>query len=142
MFSIFWNGTYFNVEAKDRVKRAFFSKTPVFGYEKSELSEKVERYFRGERVEFDCDFELDLPDFTVRVLERAKEIPYGEITTYGKLAEELGTSPRAIGRALGKNPVPVLIPCHRVVSTRGIGGYSEGVEVKKALLRLEGVELP
>ncbi len=143
MFSIFWKGFYFNViTAEGRVKRAFFSKTPAFGFKKSALSEKLEKYFRGEKVDFDCDFELDLPEFTIKVLEMVVKIPYGEITTYGRLAEELNTSPRAIGQALRKNPVPVLIPCHRIVARHGIGGYSAGVEIKRALLRLEGVQLP
>ncbi|TDA30638.1 MAG: cysteine methyltransferase [Archaeoglobi archaeon] len=142
MFSIFWNGMYFNVIAEDRVKRTFFSKNPAFGFKRCALSEKIEKYFRGEKVEFDCEFELDLPEFTVRVLERVAKIPYGEITTYGILAKELNTSSRAIGQALRKNPVPVLIPCHRIVARSGIGGYSAGVEIKKALLRLEGVQLP
>jgi len=142
MFSIFWNGIYFNVIAEDRVKRAFFSKNPAFGFERCALSKKIERYFMGEKVEFDCDFELNLPEFTVKVLERVAEIPYGEIKTYGRLAEELDTSPRTIGQALRKNPVLVLIPCHRIVAEYGIGGYSAGVDIKRALLRLEGVKLP
>lgn len=141
MFSIFWNGLYFNVDAPGKVKRAFFSKNPAFGFERNELSEKLERYFGGERVEFDCDFELDLPEFTIRVLKRVKEIPYGETTTYCKLAEELKTSPRAIGQALKRNPIAIIIPCHRVVAKHGLGGYSAGIEIKKALLRLEGVNL-
>lgn len=142
MFSIFWNGLYFNVEASGKVKRAFFSREPVFGSDRNELSEMLERYFRGEKVVFDCEFELDLPEFTTKVLERVVEIPYGETMTYGELAEELKTSPRAVGQALKRNPIAVIIPCHRVVAKNGVGGYSAGVEIKKALLRLEGVKLP
>lgn len=142
MFSIFWNGLYFNVEAKERVKRAYFSKAPAFGFEKNELSKKLERYFSGERIEFDCEVELNLPEFTRSVLERVSEIKYGKVATYAEIAEELNSSPRAVGQALRRNPVAVIIPCHRVVAKDGIGGYSAGVEIKRALLRLEGIQFP
>lgn len=67
-------------------------------------------------------------------------IPYGETRSYGDLATELGVSAQAIGQACGANPIPILIPCHRVLSASGLGGYSGagGVETKVALLRLEG----
>jgi len=67
-------------------------------------------------------------------------IPYGETRTYGDLAHELGVSAQAIGQACGANPIPIIIPCHRVLAANGLGGYSGagGIEAKVALLKLEG----
>ena len=65
------------------------------------------------------------------------EIPPGETRTYGELAKRLGTAPRAMGQALGANPLPILIPCHRVVAATGIGGFSDGLTWKKRLLAFE-----
>ncbi|MDD5418186.1 MAG: MGMT family protein [Candidatus Nanoarchaeia archaeon] len=69
-------------------------------------------------------------------------IPKGSVMTYKELAEELGTSPRAVGKMLSLNPFPVLVPCHRIInSNRDIGGYSMGREKKEELLRNEGFEI-
>ncbi|OIO69129.1 MAG: cysteine methyltransferase [Zetaproteobacteria bacterium CG1_02_53_45] len=65
------------------------------------------------------------------------EIPAGEVRTYGELARLLHTSPRAMGQALGANPLPILIPCHRVIAADGLGGFACGVEWKKKLLKFE-----
>ena len=99
----------------------------------------LDRYFKGERVEFNR-YNVDLSscsDFTKRVLEEVRKIPYGEVRTYKDIAEKIGTGYRAVGQALKKNPTPIIIPCHRVVSTKGLGGFSAGVEIKKELLKLE-----
>mgnify|MGYP001772555009 CR=1 FL=1 len=141
-FSVRWRDLYFNVEGEEVVRRAFFSRNPVFDFKENELSERLRRYFRGEKVSFECKLELDFPAFTKRVLKRVLEIPYGETLTYGEIAKELKSSARAVARALSMNKIAVIIPCHRVVSKNGLGGYSWGVEVKKALLRLEGVNFP
>ena len=72
-------------------------------------------------------------------------IPHGKVRTYGDLARELETGPRALGTACGRNPIPIIIPCHRVLGTNGsLGGYSgmDGIDTKRALLKLEGVSLP
>jgi methylated-DNA-[protein]-cysteine S-methyltransferase len=68
------------------------------------------------------------------------EIPYGQVISYNELAKRIGNpnSARAVGNAVGANPIPIIVPCHRVVSSRGLGGYSSGIEIKKMLLRLEG----
>ncbi len=123
------------------VVRAFFSKEPAFGDEDCELKRQLERYFSGERVDFRCRVLLNVSDFAARVLEEVKKIPYGSVATYGEIAEKLGTSARAVGQALKRNPIPVIIPCHRVVARSGLGGYSAGVEIKRWLLELEGVRL-
>ena len=66
-----------------------------------------------------------------------REIPYGSTVTYGEIAREVGTSPRAVGQAMARNPTPLVIPCHRVVAADGIGGFSPSVEIKEALLAME-----
>ncbi|MGF1277600.1 methylated-DNA--[protein]-cysteine S-methyltransferase [Acetobacter pasteurianus] len=73
-----------------------------------------------------------------------QEIPVGETTTYGELAKKIGGSPQSVGQAVGRNPIPILIPCHRVVGTSNLGGYSGdgGVDDKAWLLRLEGANFP
>ncbi len=84
---------------------------------------------------------LDVSPFVRRVLEEVRRIPWGEVLTYGELARRMGVrSARAVGMALGKNPVPIIVPCHRVVAKRGLGGFSSGLDWKRFLLKLEGHE--
>ncbi|MEM3085626.1 MAG: methylated-DNA--[protein]-cysteine S-methyltransferase [Halobacteria archaeon] len=84
-----------------------------------------------------------LTPFQRKVLGHVARIPRGETRTYGEVARALGTGPRAVGRALGANPVPLLIPCHRVVAAGGIGGFSgPGVGTKRRLLALEAPSRP
>lgn len=105
------------------------------------IREKLRAYFRGEKVAF--DFPLDLKgvsSFQKAVWDQTRRIPYGMTTSYQKLAAELGKphQARAVGRALGANPIPILIPCHRVVHENGsLGGYTGGLEWKKRLLAIE-----
>ena len=104
------------------------------------LREQLAAYAAGERRTFDVA--VDYPDsFTGRVMEAMARIPYGETRTYGELAAELDTAPRAVGGGCGRNPVPVVVPCHRVRrSDGGLGGYSAagGVALKRRLLEHEG----
>jgi len=101
------------------------------------LEEKLSRYFKGKPVDF-SEFKVRYPSlFAERVLENVRRIQYGKVLTYSELARNLSTSPRAVGVALKNNPALVVVPCHRVVSKGGIGGYSEGVEIKRELLKLE-----
>lgn len=104
----------------------------------------LERYFRGERP---SPHELPLrpvgSGFRQAVWRQLLDIPYGRTTTYGKLAEALDrkTSPRAVGGAVGHNPISIIIPCHRVVGSGGsLTGYAGGLAAKKKLLALEGIE--
>ena len=78
--------------------------------------------------------------FQVIVWKGLMQIPYGQVISYSDLAKRIGkpNSARAVGNAVGANPIPIIVPCHRVVSSRGLGGYSSGIEIKKKLLRLEG----
>ncbi|EHQ35683.1 MGMT family protein [Methanoplanus limicola] len=70
-----------------------------------------------------------------------KEIPYGETMAYGEVAEKAGTNARVVGTAMKRNPTPLIVPCHRVVAKSGIGGFNPSVEIKEALLRMEGVKI-
>jgi len=98
-------------------------------------------YFDGRRREFDLPLDRRLmSDFTQRVLSATATIPYGSVSTYGAVAREAGSprGSRAAGNALGSNPMPIVIPCHRVLHAGGgIGGYTGGLERKRTLLELE-----
>jgi methylated-DNA-[protein]-cysteine S-methyltransferase len=103
---------------------------------------ELDQYFSGRRREFDLDLDWQLTaGFRRRVLEAAAGIPFGETSTYTAMAAAAGSprAHRAAGSALGSNPLPVVVPCHRVVRLGGaLGGYGGGLEVKETLLRLEG----
>jgi methylated-DNA-[protein]-cysteine S-methyltransferase len=109
------------------------------------VSEKIFQAVRGEQVEFSETVDLSsLPPFQRKVLEATKEIGWGHVTTYGKLADKLGNkkAARAVGNALAANPLPMIIGCHRIVKSDGrIGGFGYGPEVKKKLLQNEGIKL-
>ncbi len=105
--------------------------------EKNEAYLQIEEYLQGKRKSLDFPVIVEGTEFEKRVWEEVRKIPYGETITYGELAKRLGTSPRAIGRALNKNPLPLYIPCHRVVAKNGLGGFSAGTSWKAFLLQLE-----
>lgn len=101
---------------------------------------QIREYVAGERRAF--DLAVSAPSgFTGAVMGAMAEIPYGETRTYGDLADRLDTAPVAVGGACGRNPVPIVVPCHRVVAADGLGGYSAGgdrnLELKRGLLALE-----
>jgi len=103
---------------------------------------ELDEYFDGRRQEFDTPIDWShLAGFTREVLRATAAIGFGEVSTYAGVAEAAG-SPRAVraaGNALGANPMPVIVPCHRVLRTGGkLGGYTGGIERKEFLLRLEG----
>ena len=106
---------------------------------KSQLND----YFDGLRKNFDLPLEPPGTNFQQRVWSMMEQIPHGKTITYGEIANALGSSARAVGMACGANPIPVIIPCHRVVAANDVGGYSGdgGVETKRALLHLERVLL-
>ena len=106
----------------------------------AEAEAQLHAYFAGERQRFELPLAPAGTDFQRRVWAAVERIPYGETTTYSALAGELGSPAayRAVGAANGRNPLPVIIPCHRVVGTTGaLTGYGGGLEVKRALLDLE-----
>lgn len=97
-------------------------------------------YFAGELTDFTLPLAPRGSEFQQAFYRALCAIPYGDTRTYGDLAVELGVSAQAIGQACGANPIPILIPCHRVLSSTGLGGFSGagGVETKVELLKLEG----
>jgi methylated-DNA-[protein]-cysteine S-methyltransferase len=111
-----------------------------------DVRRELDEYFEHRRTAFDLplDWALVSP-FGRKVLHATAEIPFGEVSTYAKVAAEAGSpkATRAAGNALGANPMPIVVPCHRVLHTggKGIGNYTGGVRRKEALLRLEGVLL-
>ncbi|MER5740813.1 MULTISPECIES: methylated-DNA--[protein]-cysteine S-methyltransferase [unclassified Streptomyces] len=105
-----------------------------------EAVRQLDAYFAGELTEFDLPLRLEGTPFQLRVWERLRLIPYGETRTYGELAEELGSpgASRAVGLANGRNPVSVIVPCHRVIgSGGGLTGYGGGLDRKRRLLAFE-----
>lgn len=112
--------------------------TPLLAEGKGQLLE----YFSGKRREFDLPLAPRGTSFREKVWAALCDIPYGETITYGQLAQRIGNpkAVRAVGQANHHNPIPIIIPCHRVVGADGsLTGYGGGLELKKALLELEGL---
>jgi methylated-DNA-[protein]-cysteine S-methyltransferase len=111
-----------------------------------EVRRQLDSYFEGKLREFDLDVDLRLArDFGRTVLAELQRVPYGETTTYGSLAARAGRprAARAVGSVMNHNPVPIVVPCHRVVGASGsLVGYAGGLERKLTLLRLEGALPP
>jgi methylated-DNA-[protein]-cysteine S-methyltransferase len=104
---------------------------------------ELDEYFAGRREAFDFPIDWTLySEFGRRVLQATAAIPFGHTATYGQVAAQAGNAKasRAAGRALGANPIPIVVPCHRVIGTSGkLTGYTGGMHRKEALLRLEGI---
>ncbi len=152
-----WCGVVFTLRGVQRIflpekKRAYLDKriqdafpdavtdTETF----SGLCSELISYFRGSAPRFDCRLDMRRATaFQRNVWNAARKIPYGEVTTYGGIAAQLHRprAARAVGTALGRNPFPIVVPCHRVLpAAGGLGGFSgpDGAAYKKRLLRLEG----
>lgn len=100
--------------------------------------EEIEEYFQGKRKTFDLPLDAKGTEFQKRVWKELLDIRYGETLSYGEIGDRIGTKAyRAIGNACGKNPIPILIPCHRVVGKDNIGGFSLGLDLKRKLLDIE-----
>jgi len=116
-------------------------------YEKNAILVQFEKeltaYFNGKKTQFITPVEfLTGTEFQQSVWKAVNKIPYGQVYTYKQIAKQLGNpnAVRAVGAANGANPVPILVPCHRVIQSDGkLGGYAGGLAIKDALLRLEGV---
>jgi methylated-DNA-[protein]-cysteine S-methyltransferase len=106
----------------------------------AEAARQLQAYFDGTLSRFDLPLAPSGSPFEQRVWAAMLRIPYGETRCYGDLAANIRSAPRAVGGACGKNPIPIVIPCHRVLAKAGLGGYSGsgGLDTKQALLRLEG----
>jgi len=103
---------------------------------KNPVSLWLDAYFNAENASLPPLAEPATP-FQIVMREGLLNIPAGEVRTYGEIARALHTSPRAMGQALGANPLPILIPCHRVIAAEGLGGFACGIEWKKNLLKFE-----
>lgn len=105
--------------------------------------QQLHAYFDGNRLTFDLALAPAGTAYQRRVWQALCDIPPGTTRTYADIARTVGGSPRAVGGANGRNPIPIVIPCHRVVATTGIGGYSggDGLPTKRFLLALEGASL-
>jgi methylated-DNA-[protein]-cysteine S-methyltransferase len=106
---------------------------------------ELDEYFDGKRRSFDLAVDIEsLADFNRRVLRQLARVPYGEVVTYGELAARAARprAARAVGTVMNRNPLPIVLPCHRVIGANGkLVGYAGGLERKEALLRLEGAIL-
>jgi methylated-DNA-[protein]-cysteine S-methyltransferase len=112
-----------------------------------DVRRELDEYFGGARRRFDLPIDRRLMSRFMRdVLGATSRVTFGHLATYGEIAVRIGHpgSARAVGAALGANPIPIVIPCHRVLAKAGLGGYSGagGLDTKQALLRLEGAPLP
>ena len=115
------------------------SRAPETTFE-GRVAGELEEYFAGSRKEFDVSVSPKGTEFQMLVWQEFLRIPYGETRTYGEIAQHLGNqrAARAVGAASHHNPIPIVIPCHRVVATGGgLGGFGGGVELKRRLLELE-----
>jgi methylated-DNA-[protein]-cysteine S-methyltransferase len=102
---------------------------------------QLQEYFSRTRKKFDIPLDIYGTEFQKRVWNEVKKIPYGKTKSYKNVAEKLGdvNAIRAVGKANGKNPVPILIPCHRVIGANGkLTGYAGGLDIKEKLLEIEG----
>jgi methylated-DNA-[protein]-cysteine S-methyltransferase len=130
-----------DVEA-ERLARLFGTRVLRSPRPTDEARRQLDEYFAGERHEFDLEVDLrPAREFGRAVLEQLARVPYGELTTYGTLAARAGRprAARAVGSVMNRNPVPIVLPCHRVVgSTGALVGYAGGLDRKRTLLELEG----
>jgi methylated-DNA-[protein]-cysteine S-methyltransferase len=110
-----------------------------------EVRRELDEYFNGSRREFDLPLDLRVAPFHEAVLHELARVPYGRTQTYGSLAAKVGRprAARAVGTVMNRNPIPIILPCHRIVGANGsLTGYAGGLHVKRALLELEGAMLP
>jgi methylated-DNA-[protein]-cysteine S-methyltransferase len=108
----------------------------------AETRKQLTQYFAGDRKKFDLPFDLTGTPFQVKAWKTLTRIPFGKTISYGEQAKAMrnGKAFRAVGSANGKNPIPIIIPCHRVIASNGgLGGYSLGLKMKRQLMKLEGI---
>lgn len=143
---------YVQIRAQDDlvISVDFVSLPPVIATTKNKVLMQAQQQMLAYCEQPQSVFKLPLrmrgTAFQQRVWQALQSIPAGEVRTYGEMALQLNTSPRAIGGACRANPLPIIVPCHRVVSRLGMGGYSgdtdgDNMEIKRGLLRHEGVEI-
>jgi methylated-DNA-[protein]-cysteine S-methyltransferase len=129
----------------DRLAQAFGPRVLRSASSVGAAHRQLDEYFAGERSAFELDVDLrGAAPFAQHVLDELARVPYGQTTTYGTLAAKVGAprAARAVGMVMNRNPIPIVLPCHRVVGANGsLTGYAGGLEIKERLLRLEGAML-
>ena len=126
-----------NLKEGEAISKTFSGSYPA---EVKKIKDQLIEYLKVDRSEFQIDYQLAGTDFQQAILDETAKIPYGQTVSYKELAKRAG-SPRAwqaTGQALKKNRLPIIIPCHRVIGSSGLGGYNGGLKLKKTLLKLEG----
>ncbi len=146
------DGLYLNIEAEQGdklISSARFDNSPLYDGDFSALSGLASQIIDYAKGDYQSPFDFTpfwriersgATDFQIAVWERLLKIPFGQTETYGTIAKDLGTAPRAVGRAVASNRLLLIVPCHRVIAINGLGGYSCGLEIKRLLLNLEGVK--
>jgi methylated-DNA-[protein]-cysteine S-methyltransferase len=124
---VWWSGT--------TVHRVRFATTGIPG----EVPDLIRQYCAGQVVSLRALNSSAVSDDTVysRIYRMVQQVPYGSTSTYGKIAGQVGTSPRVVGQAMAHNPTPLVIPCHRILAAHDIGGFSPSIAIKEALLTME-----
>ncbi|WP_394698732.1 methylated-DNA--[protein]-cysteine S-methyltransferase [uncultured Methanoregula sp.] len=119
----------------DTIHRVRFAREGIPG----SVPEPVRQYCAGRPVDLTALNAVALHDDGTysRIYQEVRKVPYGQTSSYGEIALRAGTGPRVVGQAMARNPAPLVIPCHRIVAARGIGGFSPSVEIKEMLLVLE-----
>jgi methylated-DNA-[protein]-cysteine S-methyltransferase len=139
-------GLYVIVEVDGRTVRSveMTAKKPRFEAQGAAFTRALEKYFASGKDAFSSyspDY-TGMTPFRKKVMEALRKVPAGSTVTYGELASTVGHpgAARAVGNVMATNPVPLFVPCHRVVATVGLGGFSGGLDVKRSLLKLESTE--
>jgi methylated-DNA-[protein]-cysteine S-methyltransferase len=130
------------IDVRNNAKQEVTAKNPSAQAVLIQTKKQLEQYFAGKRKSFDIALDLVGTEFQVQAWRALCRIPFGKTISYGQQAANIKKPKafRAVGSANGKNPIPIIVPCHRVVASDGsLGGYSLGLRMKKQLLALEGV---
>jgi methylated-DNA-[protein]-cysteine S-methyltransferase len=124
---VWWN--------KSAIHQVRFAKTGIPG----DVPDLIRQYCSGKIVSLLSLDSSAINEDSVygRIYREVRRVPYGSTTTYGAIAEKIGTSPRVVGQAMARNPTPLVIPCHRITAAHGIGGFSPSIDLKEALLAME-----
>ena len=134
--------SYFPDGMEDVLARSFGPR--VLRLPLDDVRRELDEYFAGKRRTFDLPLDLRVAPFHAAVLAELARVPYGETDTYGALAAKVGKpkAARAVGTVMNRNPIPIVLPCHRIVGASGaLTGYAGGLEIKRHLLQLEGAKL-
>jgi methylated-DNA-[protein]-cysteine S-methyltransferase len=133
----------YTVEGQDEVVARIFG-ARVLRVPLDDVRRELDEYFEGRRRDFDLPIDLRVAPFHEAVLHELARVPYGRTDTYGHLAALVGRpkAARAVGTVMNRNPIPIVLPCHRIVGANGsLVGYGGGLDVKRRLLQLEGATL-